>query len=164
MKTKIQTALKLLSMQSLKFINFLFQRVFLQDYDCKYSKHFSSRVISANKLYIENNSKPTLKCLSQSGGCYINASGGLYIGEGTIWAFNVAFVTLNHSSHDFNKAVCKGPINIGKNCWIGFGAVLLGGVKLGDNTIVGANAVVTKSFPCGNVVLAGVPARIVKYL
>lgn len=58
-----------------------------------------------------------------------------------------------------NERVLHGDeIHIGKNVWIGDGAVILSGVTLGESVVVGANAVVTKSFPAG-VIIGGVPAR-----
>lgn len=54
-------------------------------------------------------------------------------------------------------------IYIGKNTWIGDGAVILAGSYICDGCVVGANAVVKGEFraPC---VIAGVPAKAVKLL
>jgi UDP-3-O-[3-hydroxymyristoyl] glucosamine N-acyltransferase len=57
-----------------------------------------------------------------------------------------------------------GTIKIEKNCWLGYGAVVLcskGHLTIGRNSIVGANAVVTRSVAPFTVV-AGNPARPVK--
>lgn len=57
-----------------------------------------------------------------------------------------------------------GRIFIGRNCWIGIGAVIAcgsGELTLGRNSVVAAGAVVTQTFPPFSVV-AGNPARIVK--
>lgn len=55
------------------------------------------------------------------------------------------------------------PIYIGRNTWIGDGAVILAGSYICDGCVVGANAVVKGEFraPC---VIAGVPAKAVKLL
>lgn len=53
-------------------------------------------------------------------------------------------------------------IEIGDNCYLGTGCVVMGPVKLGNNVTVGAGSVVTKDFP-DNVVIAGNPAKIIKY-
>lgn len=55
----------------------------------------------------------------------------------------------------------RGPVRIGRHCFIGIRACIMGGVTLGDYCVVGANSVVTRSFPSGSV-LAGTPARLVK--
>lgn len=89
------------------------------------------------------------------------------ISDGTVLS---DYVYINDSAHGLDPAAgpimkqplwSKGPISIGKNCFIGYGARIMPGVSLGDHCIVGTNAVVTKSFPAGSV-LAGVPAKLIK--
>jgi acetyltransferase-like isoleucine patch superfamily enzyme len=53
------------------------------------------------------------------------------------------------------------PIEIGDECFLGVGCVILPGVILGKRCIVGANSVVTKSMP-DYTVCAGVPAKPLK--
>ena len=53
------------------------------------------------------------------------------------------------------------PVRIGRNCWIGAGALIMPGVTVGDNTVVGAGSVVTKDLPA-NVVAAGNPCRVLR--
>ena len=53
------------------------------------------------------------------------------------------------------------PVHIGRNVWIGAGAVLLPGVTVGDNTVIGAGSVVTKDLPA-NVVAVGNPCRVLR--
>lgn len=50
------------------------------------------------------------------------------------------------------------PIRIGRNVWIGGGALIMPGVTIGDDAIVGAGAVVTRDVAAGAAV-AGNPAR-----
>ena len=51
------------------------------------------------------------------------------------------------------------PIRIGRNVWIGGGAIILPGVTVGDDAVVGAGSVVTRNVPKGATVV-GNPARI----
>ena len=57
----------------------------------------------------------------------------------------------------------KGPVHIGKHCFIGTRVSIMPGVVLGNYCVVGAHSVVTKSFPEGSVI-AGVPAKLIKNL
>lgn len=57
-----------------------------------------------------------------------------------------------------------GRIIIEKNCWLGYGAVIVcnhGELVVGRNSVVGANAIVTRSFPPFSVI-AGNPAKLLK--
>ncbi|MFQ6023268.1 MAG: DapH/DapD/GlmU-related protein [Acidiferrobacterales bacterium] len=58
-----------------------------------------------------------------------------------------------------NPDILFEPVNIGKGCWIGAGAVILGNTVLGDNCTVGPNSVVKGHYPA-NTVLIGNPARV----
>lgn len=53
------------------------------------------------------------------------------------------------------------PIRIGRNVWIGGGALIMPGVTIGDDALIGAGAVVTRDVPPG-VTVAGNPARVIK--
>ena len=53
------------------------------------------------------------------------------------------------------------PVHIGRNCWIGAGAVILPGVTIGDHSVIGAGSVVTKDIPAG-VVAVGNPCRVLR--
>ncbi|NNM75263.1 maltose acetyltransferase domain-containing protein [Enterovirga aerilata] len=50
------------------------------------------------------------------------------------------------------------PVAIGRNVWVGGGAIILPGVTVGDDAIIGAGAVVTRDVAPGSTV-AGNPAR-----
>jgi maltose O-acetyltransferase len=51
------------------------------------------------------------------------------------------------------------PIRVGRNVWIGGGAILLPGVTVGDDAVIGAGSVVTRDVP-GGATVAGNPARL----
>ncbi len=65
-------------------------------------------------------------------------------------------------SYAFWKA-STAPVTIGKNVWIGGGAIILPGVTIGDNTTIGAGSVVSKSIPA-NCLAVGNPCRVVREL
>ena len=88
----------------------------------------------------------------------------IYVGDHTLIGPNVMLVTaahpMDHAQREqglqFNK-----PVRIGKNCWIGAGAIVLPGVTIGDNTVIGAGSVVTWDVPAG-VVAVGNPCRVLR--
>ena len=90
--------------------------------------------------------------------------GHIYIGDCTMIGPNVTIATAGHpilpslreKAYQFNL-----DVHIGKNVWIGAGAVILPGVSIGDNSVIGAGAIVTKDIP-SNVVAVGNPCRILR--
>ena len=52
-------------------------------------------------------------------------------------------------------------VHIGKNVWIGAGAVFLPGITVGDGAVIGAGAVVTRDIPA-DVVAVGNPCRVLR--
>lgn len=96
---------------------------------------------------------------------HIWANEKVYIGENTMIASHVQIST---STHDYNIHPMRSfrrdaSVRIGKNVWIGSGAIILPGIEIGDNSVIGAGSIVTKSIPA-NVVAYGTPARIVKQI
>lgn len=51
------------------------------------------------------------------------------------------------------KEYMASEIMIGKNCWIGAGAIILRGTHIGDNCLVGAGSVVKGDFPNGTKII-----------
>ena len=51
------------------------------------------------------------------------------------------------------------PVRIGRNIWIGAGAIILPGVSVGDDAVIGAGSVVTRDVPAGATAF-GNPARV----
>lgn len=88
----------------------------------------------------------------------------IYVGDYTMFGPNVTVATAGHpiepslreKGYQYNA-----PVRIGKNCWIGAGAIILPGVVIGDNVVVGAGSVVTKDLP-SNVVAVGNPCRVLR--
>ncbi len=88
----------------------------------------------------------------------------IFVGDGTMFAPNVVVATAAHPILPIlreNALQYNMSIRIGKNCWIGAGAVILPGVTIGDDTVIGAGSVVTKDIPSG-VVAFGNPCRVVR--
>ena len=88
----------------------------------------------------------------------------IYVGDDTMFGPNVVVATAAHPilpelrqiGYEFNI-----PVHIGKNCWIGAGAVILPGVTIGDNVVIGAGSVVTRDIP-SDVVAVGNPCRVLR--
>ena len=88
----------------------------------------------------------------------------IYVGDHTLFGPNVTIATAGHPvlpqlrerGLQFNQ-----PVRIGRNCWIGAGALIMPGVTIGDDTVIGAGSVVTKDVPAG-VVAAGNPCRVLR--
>lgn len=88
----------------------------------------------------------------------------IYVGDCTMFGPNVTVATAGHpidpslreQGLQYNAAV-----HIGRNCWIGAGALIMPGVTIGDNTVIGAGSVVTRDIPAG-VVAVGNPCRVMR--
>ena len=99
-------------------------------------------------------------------GVYMAGQGGIAIGDNVIIGPGARIFSENHlfADADVNirdQAVCRNPVTIGNNCWIGAGATILAGVNIGEGCVIAAGCVVTKSVSA-NSVIAGVPGRIIK--
>lgn len=96
----------------------------------------------------------------------ISGKRSLNIGDDTTISANVFISNVDHEYKNIEKSVMEQSLlvketQIGKSCFIGYGAVILPGTKLGNHCIVGANAVVRGTYS-DNCVIAGNPARIIK--
>ena len=88
----------------------------------------------------------------------------IFVGDYTMFGPNVTVATAGHpinpelreQAYQYNM-----PIHIGRNCWIGAGAVITPGITIGDNVVIGAGSIVTKDIP-SNVVAVGNPCRIMR--
>ena len=88
----------------------------------------------------------------------------IFVGDYTMFAPNVVVATAGHPilpelrerAFQYNM-----PVHIGRNCWIGAGALIMPGVTIGDNTVIGAGSVVTRNVP-SNVVAVGNPCKVMR--
>jgi acetyltransferase-like isoleucine patch superfamily enzyme len=95
--------------------------------------------------------------------CTISSFQHVAIGRECIVADRVMIIDFDHGVVEVERpirlqGIYKRDVDVGNNCWIGYGACILRGVTVGDNCIVGANTVVTRNVP-DDTVVAGAPAK-----
>jgi acetyltransferase-like isoleucine patch superfamily enzyme len=102
--------------------------------------------------------------------CSISARNQIILEDSVLFGPQVLIMDHNHEFSNVEVPIREqgvttgGRIIIEKNCWFGFGAVVLcgsGELTIGRNSVVGANAVVTRSFPA-NSVIGGNPAKLLR--
>jgi acetyltransferase-like isoleucine patch superfamily enzyme len=105
--------------------------------------------------------------------CFINlgvmiaAQDEITIGDWTMIANGSFIGDAAHRFDDPEQPVAlqgftsKGPVHIGRNCWLGINTVVTSGVTIGDNCVIGANSVVTSDIPPGSIA-AGAPAKVIR--
>lgn len=99
-------------------------------------------------------------------GTYINAIGGIVMGDHVLIGSNVTISSGRHPIEGrtppvFSRETIPMRIVIEDDVWIGAGAVIMPGVILRRGTVVGANSVVTRSTEEYSVVV-GAPAHKVR--
>lgn len=97
--------------------------------------------------------------------CYIDAAGGIKIGNDVSIAHGTTIMSSSHTFKRNDLPIKDQQMTLSKtviedNCWIGAQVVLLAGVHVGEGSVVAANSVVNRSVPAGSVV-AGSPAKII---
>ncbi len=118
-----------------------------------------------NNIYLGNNCEINMNCT------FLDTN-RITIGDNALIAPNVQIYTAFHPTNaaerfgepreDGSFAFCKtqtAPVTIGKNVWIGGGAIIMPGVTIGDNVVIGAGSVVTKDIP-SNKIAFGNPCRV----
>ena len=88
----------------------------------------------------------------------------IYVGDNVMFGPNVVVATAGHpilpalreQGLQYNASV-----HIGKNCWIGAGALVMPGITIGEGSVIGAGSVVTRDVPA-NVVAVGNPCRVLR--
>lgn len=93
----------------------------------------------------------------------IGGPGNVKIGKHCLIAAHTGIVANNHVFSDpvqtiRNQGLTKKGIEIGDDCWLGYGVKILDGVTIGRGSVIGAGAVVTKDLPPYSIAV-GVPAR-----
>jgi len=100
-----------------------------------------------------------------SPGVRVSAAMRVEIGDDCMLASGVYLTDADwHDVHDRTRAPGRSaPIVLGRNVWIGDGAIVCKGVHVGENTVIGAGSVVVSDIPA-NSIAAGNPARVVRPL
>lgn len=127
---------------------------------------FGGNVCLYREVHLETRGKGSIEIGNHvlvNRGVHIVSMDKVSIGDGTLIGEYVSIRDANHSRAPGKELRNSGhrakSISIGKDVWIGRGAIVLAGVTIGDGATVGANAVVTKDVLPG-VVVGGVPARL----
>jgi acetyltransferase-like isoleucine patch superfamily enzyme len=100
-------------------------------------------------------------------GTYINAIGGIKMGNDVLIGSNVTISSGKHAisgrdSSVFSRPSQPMPITFGNDIWLGAGVSILPGLDIADGTVIGANSVLTRSTEPYSV-LVGAPARVVRF-
>jgi len=97
---------------------------------------------------------------------FLQASGGLVLGDRVITGPGTQIWTINHVFDDHTRPIAeqgyeRAPVVIGDDCWLGAGVFIMPGVELPEGCVVSAHSVVAcKKYP-PYAILAGHPARVI---
>ncbi len=128
---------------------FVMQKIFGFNRKVPWPVHFTSRIIGWQ--YIE---KGICSDPGDNLGIYINATGGLKLGNNVNIGANTSITTTNHYKYDHRKLGYKKGIIIGSNVWIGANCSITAGVTIGDNVTIGAGCAVREDVPSDMVVIS----------
>ena len=116
--------------------------------------HYNPRIIIGDGTWVGKN-------------CSFAAINKVEIGKHVLFAGHVHITDHSHGYEDISRPMspqrllCKGPVVIEDDCWLGFSCEILSGVHIGKHCVVAARSVVTKDVPSYSIV-AGNPAKIIK--
>jgi len=119
--------------------------------------------IQPRVTFIQTNRLKIGRFFAVNSGTYINAIGGITIGDYVLIGSNVTISSGMHPIDGQGVPVISRPskpmpIKIEDDVWIGAGVVIMPGITLKKGTVVGANAVVTKDTE-EYAVVVGAPAK-----
>ena len=100
--------------------------------------------------------------------CYVDALGGITIGDNVSIAHASSLVAFEHSYDDTSVPIkynplIPAPIKIGSDVWVGCGVRILSACEIGERTVIAAGAVVPRGEYAGGI-YGGVPAKLLKRL
>jgi len=119
--------------------------------------------IQPNVQFVETGKLKVGRFFGINSGSYINAIGGITIGDYVLIGSNVTISSGQHPIDGIDPPIFLRPvipkeIIIEDDVWIGAGAVIMPGITLRKGTVVGACSVVTKSTE-EYAVVVGAPAK-----
>jgi acetyltransferase-like isoleucine patch superfamily enzyme len=96
-------------------------------------------------------------------GVTIHAVDSVTIGDDVLIGDLACVYDTNFHEVDEDEGVVQAPVVIGRNVWIGRGAMVLPSVTVGESAVVAAGSVVTHDVP-DRTLVAGNPARALREL
>lgn len=121
---------------------FFWQKILRINSHVPWPVHFTSKVIGVEHI------KKGICCdPGDNIGIYINAYGGLTLGNNVNIGQNTVITTTNHYKYDHRKLGFKKGIEIGDNVWIGANCSIVAGTKIGSNVTIGAGCVIRGEIP-----------------
>ncbi len=121
---------------------FFFQKILRLNGAVPWPVHFTSKVIG-----VEHIEKGICCDPGDNIGVYINAYGGLKLGNNVNIGQHTCITTTNHYKYDHRKLSHTKGIEIGDNVWIGANCSITAGSKIGDNVTIGAGCVIRGEVP-----------------
>lgn len=107
------------------------------------------------------------KSFSVNTGAFIDARGGIIIGDNVMIGPHAVIVSSRHDIYSDEKPMTfrdhiMDPVIIGNDVWIGTHVVITEGITIGDGAVLAAGAVVTRNIDA-YAIIGGVPAKTLKY-
>ena len=136
---------------------FFFQKIMRINGKVPWPVDFRSKVLGWEHIQ-----KGILCDPGDSPGVYINAYGGLKLGDNVEIAANTVIVTTNHNKYDHRKIWGAQGVTIGNHVWIGANCVILPGSTIGDEVTIGAGCVVSGAIPSKSTVTHGNRALVIR--
>lgn len=98
--------------------------------------------------------------------CYIDAEGGISIGNDVSIAHASTILSSNHTWNDKSKPIRSNPlkkdaVTISNDVWIGCAVRIMAGVNISSRCIIASGAIVTKDINKETLV-AGIPSKLIK--
>jgi acetyltransferase-like isoleucine patch superfamily enzyme len=127
---------------------FFFQKIIRINGDVPWPVDFRSNIVDWPNL------KKGICCdPGDNPGIYINASGGIVLGNNVNIGQNTILTSTNHYKYDHRKKSHTKGISIGDNVWIGANVSIVAGTTIGDNVTIGAGCFIKGNIPSDTTVL-----------